>query len=313
MPNTRFSEKVVIRVAQRACYHCSHCHSLTAGPHTDPDKATITGEAAHICAASPGGPRYNPEQTDEERHGASNAIWLCRNCHKKVDTDWKDWPAQKLIDIKTAHESWLAEKEIIPKLLNITITTKSGLSALPGTTVTGDDCQRYREHVLRIQNPNKVELFNLQGVVQLPERAAQAIVNAPPGINCRFLPRPASMQTVIKGKGSVSVPPQQPSSLCVLEIDRIPAHVQIEMVFCTVPPRPPEEGPSPALWDSMFNDPDLIPHFINGTYQFTVRNEYLTHPFFVPLVGDKDKRTITAEPVQEPPAPKRIAMSGFNI
>lgn len=314
MPKGRFSEKVVTKVAQRACYHCSYCRNLTAGPHTDPDKATITGEAAHIRAANPGGPRYDTNQTDEERHGASNAIWLCCNCHKKVDTDWKDWPAQKLIDIKRTHEDWLAKEEIIPKLPDITVTTKSGLSALPGVTVTGEDCQKYREHSLVIQNPNRIELQNLQASVQLPERAAATRIDAPPGIACRFLPKPSSMQSVIKGKGSVTVPPQQPSSLCQLGIDRLPAQTQIEVVFWTIPPRPTEEGPSPGLWDGMFVDPEVISHFINGTFQFMVRNEYLTRTFFARLVGDTEKRTVIAEPVRESPAPKRIAKaSGHNI
>ena len=45
------------------------------------------GEAAHICAAAPGGPRYDPSMTPEQRKSASNGIWLCRNHAKAVDSD----------------------------------------------------------------------------------------------------------------------------------------------------------------------------------------------------------------------------------
>jgi hypothetical protein len=45
------------------------------------------GVAAHISAASPGGPRYNPSLTAAERIDPNNAIWLCQNCAKLVDND----------------------------------------------------------------------------------------------------------------------------------------------------------------------------------------------------------------------------------
>ena len=49
-------------------------------------------------------------------------------------------------------------------------------------TITGEACQKYREHSLLIQNPNRIELHNLQAEVRLPERAAAVVrINAPPG------------------------------------------------------------------------------------------------------------------------------------
>ena len=66
-------------LAQRAGYLCSNpdCRRPTSGPHSDPKKALITGEAAHICAAAVGGPRYDANQTPEQRKAITNAIWLC--------------------------------------------------------------------------------------------------------------------------------------------------------------------------------------------------------------------------------------------
>ncbi|WP_143596427.1 hypothetical protein [Tistlia consotensis] len=49
------------------------------------DKASVVGVAAHICAASSGGPRYDPNQTPKERASISNAIWLCATCASLVD------------------------------------------------------------------------------------------------------------------------------------------------------------------------------------------------------------------------------------
>lgn len=43
--------------------------------------------AAHIAAASPGGPRYDPALFPEDRSGILNAIWLCYNCARLIDND----------------------------------------------------------------------------------------------------------------------------------------------------------------------------------------------------------------------------------
>ena len=45
------------------------------------------GVAAHICAASPEGPRYDSAQPQEQRRGIDNAIWLCQTCAKLIDSD----------------------------------------------------------------------------------------------------------------------------------------------------------------------------------------------------------------------------------
>ena len=45
------------------------------------------GVAAHITAASPDGPRYDPALTNEERRDPSNGIWLCQKDGKAVNSD----------------------------------------------------------------------------------------------------------------------------------------------------------------------------------------------------------------------------------
>lgn len=44
------------------------------------------GEASHITAAAPGGPRYDPTLTSEERKSPENGIWLCKDHAKAVDS-----------------------------------------------------------------------------------------------------------------------------------------------------------------------------------------------------------------------------------
>lgn len=65
----------------------------------------VVGQVAHIEAAEPGGPRFEPTSTDEIRRSLRNLILLCPSCHLMVDTDVGDFPAQKLRTIKAQHES----------------------------------------------------------------------------------------------------------------------------------------------------------------------------------------------------------------
>jgi len=52
--------------------------------------------AAHITAASEGGPRYNSELTSSERKSIDNGIWLCQNCATLIDVDPEEHPVHVL-------------------------------------------------------------------------------------------------------------------------------------------------------------------------------------------------------------------------
>src|ERR1700753_4370749 len=66
---------------------------------------SVVGEICHIKAANTGGPRYDQEQADIERHGYENLILLCRNHHKLVDDDVESYPVARLLQMKLDHES----------------------------------------------------------------------------------------------------------------------------------------------------------------------------------------------------------------
>jgi len=76
-------------LAKRVGYRCSNptCRQLTSGPHDDPGRAVNVGVAAHITAAAPGGARYDPDLTPEQRQSSDNGIWLCQTHAKLVDND----------------------------------------------------------------------------------------------------------------------------------------------------------------------------------------------------------------------------------
>lgn len=93
-----FSNDVKDLLARRAGMKCSNpnCRQPTSGPQEDPEKVVNVGVAAHICAASPGGPRFDPNMTSEERSSSSNGIWLCQTHAKLVDNDEQRYTVELL-------------------------------------------------------------------------------------------------------------------------------------------------------------------------------------------------------------------------
>lgn len=88
MARDNFSRPVIERLAKRVGMKCSRpdCRCPTAGPDGN-DGVVNLGVAAHISAASPGGPRYDETLTSDQRSSVSNGIWLCQTCAKLIDDD----------------------------------------------------------------------------------------------------------------------------------------------------------------------------------------------------------------------------------
>lgn len=112
MARDNFTKEKAKIIAERAAYLCSNpeCRMITSGPHSDNNKSLKNGIAAHICAASVGGPRYDPNQTPEERSSVSNGIWLCHNCSDLSDKDTIKYTTEVLIGWNKVHAEYI-EKE----------------------------------------------------------------------------------------------------------------------------------------------------------------------------------------------------------
>ncbi|MEO7214895.1 hypothetical protein [Mucilaginibacter sp.] len=116
MARDNFTETTIRVLAQRVGYLCSNpaCRLHTVGPNSNPEKATIVGVAAHITAASKGGPRYDSTLTDVKRKQIDNGIWLCVNCSTLIDKDPNNYSTKLLTDWKTSSEAEMYEKLISP-------------------------------------------------------------------------------------------------------------------------------------------------------------------------------------------------------
>ncbi|MDK9362938.1 hypothetical protein [Lelliottia wanjuensis] len=110
MPNKKrdnFSAKTIRVLQERAGCRCSMpgCGTVTIGPSEESvEKSINLGVAAHICAASPDGPRYDPRMTTAERSSINNGIWLCVLHSTLIDRDIISFPVNVLHSMKANHE-----------------------------------------------------------------------------------------------------------------------------------------------------------------------------------------------------------------
>ena len=117
-----FSSKTKNALALRANFKCSftNCGRPTSGPNdSSPDSVTKIGVAAHIYAASPGGARYLPSMSSEERMSISNGIWLCPTHSTLIDRDTTAYTADILREMKVAHENQIQSEMSGLKKANI--------------------------------------------------------------------------------------------------------------------------------------------------------------------------------------------------
>ena len=96
-----FSNNIKLTISYRCNYKCSNpnCRVDTMREKRGGEMYSI-GRAAHIEAASAGGPRYNINSTIEYRKSIENAIWLCPICADIVDKDECAYPTELLKEWK---------------------------------------------------------------------------------------------------------------------------------------------------------------------------------------------------------------------
>ena len=107
-----FTESTRRKLRDRVANLCSkpECRKNTVAANLETiDNRTIIGEAAHICAASSGGPRFDQEMTAKDIKSFENGIWLCSICHKIIDREPKTYPVEMLKDWKIKAEKYASQ------------------------------------------------------------------------------------------------------------------------------------------------------------------------------------------------------------
>lgn len=87
------------------------------------NKGSFIGQLCHIEAASEKGPRYNPDQTEDERRSFNNLMLLCYEHHTEIDEYVDEFTVERLKQIKKVHEEKFRQNpfEIPDEVLNKTM------------------------------------------------------------------------------------------------------------------------------------------------------------------------------------------------
>lgn len=113
-----FSPATKRAIERQARGHCSNpvCRRLTHAATSDGAGEINIGQASHICAAAPGGPRYDAQMTSEERAAADNGIWLCDVHGRAVDAKDSKFTVEELRSWKrqTNEDSWRSLMHNVP-------------------------------------------------------------------------------------------------------------------------------------------------------------------------------------------------------
>lgn len=75
------------------------CHNVLVD-----ENGNFVGEVCHIEAAMPGGERFNPNMTNEDRRSFGNLMLMCHHHHVVTD-DVKKYNVEKLKEMKRNHEA----------------------------------------------------------------------------------------------------------------------------------------------------------------------------------------------------------------
>jgi hypothetical protein len=123
-----FSPATKELLAKRAGYLCAFpgCRRLTVGPSEDRASGlSMLGVAAHITAASPRGPRYDPGLSSEERSSERNGVWACQTHGKLIDDNPSVHTVEAIRRWKKQHEEW-----VFSRIANAENYLKDGISRI---------------------------------------------------------------------------------------------------------------------------------------------------------------------------------------
>jgi hypothetical protein len=163
-----FTSVVKKELAFRVGFRCSMCNCMTVAPKDGTRGYVIIGEAAHITSASQGGPRFDSSISTSARTDATNGIWLCSNCHIKVDSDPDSYPPERLLEIKKQAEArakgeYSRKNNQTDNLLqnhNHNMIMDYEISVISSNNVFSDN-QTFEPYNFSISEPRKVTLQKL--------------------------------------------------------------------------------------------------------------------------------------------------------
>ncbi|WP_313474270.1 hypothetical protein [Stutzerimonas kunmingensis] len=187
-----FKKQVILLLKSRAGDICSNptCRVHTLGSGFLAGKSVSIGVAAHIYAASPGGPRYSDGMSEELRRSYENGIWLCQTCSRLIDVDEHRFPAEVLLAWKAE-----AEERSLRSVGQRSITQQEKEKAV--RVAYGQGVLEYSSGSVEVGSVAKVLEGYEQGLSELDERFEVIVESATAtGVSHRISPKNGHSPTV---------------------------------------------------------------------------------------------------------------------
>jgi hypothetical protein len=311
MARDEFSDETKRKLAERAGGRCSNpeCGKQCWLPGRAPAKTATIGVAAHIRAASQGGPRFDPEQAPHDRKSITNAIYLCSNCATKIDRDEEGYSPELLEDWKHRHEAHIRQEASGTLLLpTVDVNKRTGIS-IPRNTATsihGHDIDHLTEHELIISNNTGCAFESFGFRIQYPELivADTSTADSPPGCHVKWEPDNANIQVQLTGNAQANIPKQTHFRNVTIEASWLAEGFALRLHLQSVPD-PVEEG--------LRQYRDKIGDLISGEVRARRGPMLETQGFTLPLWYDAAERCIRAGKVHDVAAYKDRYVARFGL
>jgi len=276
------------KLAQRAGGRCSFpgCDKLCWIAGTEPNKVSSIGIAAHIKAASPDGPRYDLNQTTEQRKDITNGIFLCQNHAKMIDDDEIKYPVEKLIEWKKKHENQIlgevSGKFVLPEI-NIKRGIGISVNANSEHTINSKFIGNKVEHNLEIKNSSDFEYKRIGFSIQFPELIEhQPFIDGPPGFQYKLSGENMILEVATNGNGEVKLCKRDCYGSFILEGTGLLQNQSINILIKSIP--------DPI---SRFINENQILFWIMGEISINIGSILESNRFTIPLFYDKEQRIVT--------------------
>ncbi|MBB1426611.1 hypothetical protein H5181_09065 [Shewanella sp. SG44-2] len=172
-----FKAKIKRELADRASNLCSKpgCQNLTKGARAGAPGSAGVGVAAHISAASEGGPRYNPDLTPEQRSDYQNGVWLCQTCSVLIDSDALKYPVTTLVQWRNEAEAY-SNANLGKPLYDASTVRKECIKSVV-EHATGDTISSSTQLAVEALNINNTELSRLDPRFDITTNIVNSKVN----------------------------------------------------------------------------------------------------------------------------------------
>ena len=159
-----FTEKIRRQLQDSVGGLCSRpdCRVLTVGASEDGGVARV-GQAAHITAAAPGGPRYDANLSTQQRKSFDNGIWLCDTHAKEIDADKCRYSESLIRDWKKEAEKYAQDNRGKPLAIGTHQPTPLSLPPIDPQTFLGRDEDLLAVHQKLFSDQNLLLLVNGEG------------------------------------------------------------------------------------------------------------------------------------------------------